>query len=54
MILLNSPGNPTGATYDASEMKALTNVLLRHPDVWVLADDIYEQIVFGDFKVVTY
>ncbi len=49
LILLNSPSNPTGAAYNATEMKALTDVLLRHPEVWVLADDIYEHIVFGNF-----
>ncbi|MGH8761426.1 MAG: aminotransferase class I/II-fold pyridoxal phosphate-dependent enzyme, partial [Burkholderiales bacterium] len=53
MILLNSPSNPTGATYSTTEMKALTDVLLRHPHVWVLADDIYEHIVFGDFEFAT-
>lgn len=53
LILLNSPSNPTGATYSATEMKALTDVLLRHPHVWVLADDIYEHIVFGEFQFAT-
>ena len=50
MILLNSPGNPTGAAYTAAQMRSLTDVLLRHPNVWVLADDIYEHIVFDHFK----
>ena len=50
LIMLNSPGNPTGAAYDAEEMRGLTDVLLRYPDVWVLADDIYEHIVFDGFK----
>jgi len=49
LIMLNSPCNPTGAAYDAEEMKGLTEVLLRHPHVWVLADDIYEHIVFDSF-----
>ncbi|MEO8544059.1 MAG: pyridoxal phosphate-dependent aminotransferase [Burkholderiaceae bacterium] len=53
MLLLNSPSNPTGATYNAAEMRALTDVLLRHPDIWVMADDIYEHIVCGDFRFAT-
>ncbi len=53
VVILNSPSNPTGAAYSADEMKALTDVLLRHPHVWVLADDIYEHIVYDDFKFVT-
>ncbi|MDS9466079.1 pyridoxal phosphate-dependent aminotransferase [Paracoccus sp. MBLB3053] len=52
-LILNSPSNPTGAGYGAAEMRALTDVLMRHPDVWVLADDIYEHLVFDDFKFVT-
>ncbi len=50
MVMLNSPGNPTGAAYSAEEMKPLTDILLRHPHVWILADDIYEHIVFDEFK----
>ena len=46
-LILNSPSNPSGAVYAAAEMKALTNVLLAHPHVHVLADDIYEHIVFA-------
>ncbi len=53
LILLNSPGNPTGAAYSFKEMKALTDVLMAHPQVWVLADDIYEHIVFDGFRFVT-
>ncbi len=53
MVIMNSPSNPTGATYDEAELKALTDVLLRHPSVWVLADDIYEHIVFDDLRFVT-
>jgi len=49
LIMLNSPSNPTGAAYNADEMKGLTDVLLRHPHVWVLADDIYEHIIFDKF-----
>lgn len=52
-LILNSPSNPTGAAYSASEMKALTDVLLKHPHVYVLADDIYEHIVYDGFDFVT-
>jgi len=53
VVLLNSPSNPTGAAYNWEEMQALTDVLLRHPHVWVLADDIYEHIVYGNFVFAT-
>ncbi len=52
-VILNSPSNPSGAAYDRGEMRRLTDVLLRHPHVWVLADDIYEHLVYGDFEFVT-
>ena len=52
-VLLNSPSNPSGAAYTRAEMKALTDVILRHPDVWVLTDDIYEHLVYGDFEFCT-
>ncbi len=52
-IILNSPSNPTGAAYSVSEMKALTDVLLKYPHVWIFADDIYEHLVFGDFEFCT-
>ncbi len=52
-VLLNSPSNPSGAAYSRAEMKALTDVILRHPDVWVLTDDIYEHLVYGDFEFCT-
>jgi aspartate aminotransferase len=52
-VLLNSPSNPSGAAYSYDEMKKLTDVLVRHPHVWVLTDDIYEHLVYGDFKFVT-
>ncbi len=52
-VLLNSPSNPSGAAYSRGEMKALTDVILRHPDVWVLTDDIYEHLVYGDFTFCT-
>lgn len=52
-LILNSPSNPSGAGYDRASMQALTDVLLRHPHVWILADDIYEHLVFDDFRFVT-
>jgi aspartate aminotransferase len=52
-LLLNSPSNPSGAAYSQSELKALTDVLLRHEQVWVLTDDIYEHLVYGDFAFAT-
>ncbi len=48
-LILNSPSNPTGAAYSPDEMKALTDVLMRHPHVWVMADDIYEKITYNNF-----
>jgi aspartate aminotransferase len=48
-LILNSPSNPTGAAYTQGELKALAEVLLRHPDVWVLTDDMYEHLVYDDF-----
>ena len=52
-LILNSPSNPTGAAYTEQELRALANVLLRHPHVWVMADDMYEHIVYDDFKFTT-
>ncbi len=52
-LLFNSPSNPTGAAYSRDELKALTDVLMRHPHVWVLTDDMYEHLVFDDFKFCT-
>ena len=52
-LILNSPSNPSGAGYDLAAMQALTDVLLRHPQVWCLADDIYEHLVFDGFEFVT-
>ncbi|MCA3631791.1 MAG: pyridoxal phosphate-dependent aminotransferase [Methylobacterium sp.] len=52
-MIFNSPSNPTGAAYTRAELKALTDVLLRHPHVWVLTDDMYEHLVFGDFEFTT-
>ncbi len=52
-IILNSPNNPTGAGYSRAEMKALTDVLMRHPHVHVMTDDMYEHLVYDDFQFVT-
>ncbi len=52
-LILNSPSNPTGAGYSRAEMKALTDVLLRHEHVWVMTDDMYEHLVYDDFEFVT-
>lgn len=45
-LILNSPSNPSGAAYTREEMKALTDVLVRHPHVWVMSDDMYEHILY--------
>src|SRR5690606_31399071 len=52
-LILNSPNNPSGAAYSADELRRLTDVLLRHEQVWLLSDDIYEHLVYGDFRFVT-
>ncbi|MDR3424509.1 MAG: pyridoxal phosphate-dependent aminotransferase [Alphaproteobacteria bacterium] len=52
-LILNSPSNPTGAAYTREELRALADVLMRHPQVWILADDIYEHLVYDDFKFTT-
>jgi aspartate aminotransferase len=52
-FLLNSPSNPTGAAYTRDELKALTDVLVRHPHVHVMTDDMYEHLVYDDFKFFT-
>jgi aspartate aminotransferase len=52
-LIFNSPSNPTGAAYSHGDLKKLTDVLLRHPHVWVLTDDIYEHLVYDDFRFVT-
>lgn len=52
-LIFNSPSNPSGAAYGRSELKALTEVLLRHPHVWILTDDMYEHLVYGDFQFAT-
>ena len=52
-LILNSPSNPTGSAYSHDDMKAITDVLLRHEHVWVLTDDMYEHLVYDDFTFVT-
>src|SRR5579859_454876 len=52
-VILNSPSNPTGAAYSAAELKALGEVIERHPHVWVMADDMYEHIVYDGFQFAT-
>lgn len=52
-IILNSPSNPTGAAYTRAELEALAVVLRKHPQVWILTDDMYEHLVYGDFDYVT-
>ena len=52
-LILNSPSNPTGAAYTRSELKALTDVLMRHKQVWVLTDDMYEHLVYDGFEFTT-
>ncbi len=52
-LMLNSPSNPTGAAYTWDEMKAITDVLVRHPHVWVMPDDMYEHIVYDGFQFCT-
>jgi len=49
-IIFNQPSNPTGACYSRAQLKAITDVLMRHPHVWVLTDDMYEHLVYGGFK----
>ena len=52
-FIFNSPSNPTGAGYSREELKALTDVLLRHPHVWIMTDDMYEHLAYGDFEFCT-
>lgn len=52
-LIFNSPSNPSGAAYSHDELKALTDVLMKHPQVWVLTDDMYEHLVYDDFKFAT-
>ena len=52
-LIFNSPSNPTGAGYTRDELKGLTDVLMRHPHVWVMTDDMYEHLTYGDFEFCT-
>ena len=52
-LILNSPSNPTGMGYSADDLRALAEVLLKHPQVWIMTDDMYEHIVYGDYKFAT-
>jgi aspartate aminotransferase len=52
-IILNSPSNPTGSAYTRDELKAITDVLVRHPHVWVMTDDMYEHLVYDGFRFTT-
>ena len=52
-LIFNSPSNPSGAAYTFAEIKALTDVLMRHPQVWVMSDDMYEHLVYDDFVFAT-
>jgi aspartate aminotransferase len=49
-IIFNQPSNPTGACYTREQLKALTDVLMKHPHVWMLTDDMYEHLIYGGFK----
>ena len=49
-VILNSPSNPTGAFYSELELQNLAKILLKHPHVWVMSDDLYEHIIFDDLK----
>jgi aspartate aminotransferase len=52
-LILNSPSNPTGSAYTAKDLRALADVLLKHPQVWILSDDIYEHLSYDGFKFAT-
>jgi len=52
-IVINSPSNPSGGAYTRDELKALTEVIKQHPDIWVMTDDIYEHLVYDDFEFFT-
>ena len=49
-LMLNSPNNPTGAAFSRAELRAIADVMLRHPNVWIMCDDMYEHLVYGDFE----
>ncbi|MDX2102365.1 MAG: pyridoxal phosphate-dependent aminotransferase [Alphaproteobacteria bacterium] len=52
-LILNSPSNPTGAGYTEAELRALADVLLQHPQVWVMTDDMYEHLAYDDWRFKT-
>jgi aspartate aminotransferase len=52
-LIFNSPSNPSGAAYTRAELKALTDVLVKHPHVWIMSDDMYEHLVYDDFEFTT-
>ncbi len=52
-LIINSPCNPTGAAYSAADLRPICDVLLRHPDVWVLTDDIYDRLTYDGFEPAT-
>ncbi len=52
-LILNSPSNPTGAAYSQAELRAIADVLLKHPQVWIMSDDIYEHLNYDGFKFMT-
>jgi aspartate aminotransferase len=52
-FMINNPCNPTGAAYSAEELRGICDVLLRHPDVWIFTDDIYEKLAYDGFKPAT-
>ena len=52
-LMMNSPSNPTGAAYSRNDLRALADVLIRHPHVWVMSDDIYEFLIYDDFEFTT-
>lgn len=52
-LIFNSPSNPTGAGYDWNELKELTDVLIRHPNIWLMSDDMYEHLAYDDFEFCT-
>jgi aspartate aminotransferase len=52
-FMINNPCNPTGAAYSAADLRGICDVLLRHPDIWIMTDDIYEKLVYDGFKPAT-
>ncbi|UPK32621.1 pyridoxal phosphate-dependent aminotransferase [Bradyrhizobium sp. 186] len=52
-LMLNSPSNPSGAAYSETDYRPILDVLIKHPHVWLMVDDIYEHIIYGDFRFVT-